>query len=133
MKHIFSNNAWASLVLLLLVTMISSCSENDNSIWWSDIPYIYGAENHAATIELEQTLQLSASPTDKGLDWKSSNESVATVDENGLVTAVGLGEATITVYPKDIETAANGNYVIVTVVDKSIGFVDDQIDQSEAE
>lgn len=31
-----------------------------------------------------------------GLHWTSSNESVATVNSNGLVTAVGLGEATIT-------------------------------------
>ena len=33
---------------------------------------------------------------DRGVDWSSSNESVATVDENGRVTAVGLGECVIT-------------------------------------
>lgn len=35
------------------------------------------------------------------LVWKSDNEDVATVDENGLVTAVGGGEANITVSIKD--------------------------------
>ncbi len=35
------------------------------------------------------------------LEWSSSDEKVATVDENGLVTAVGGGEADITVSIKD--------------------------------
>lgn len=34
--------------------------------------------------------------TDKTVTWSSDNEAVATVDENGLVTAVADGEATIT-------------------------------------
>ena len=133
MKHIISSKFWASLTSVLFAAMLCGCSDQDNAIWWSDIVYIYGAEDHAATLELGQTLQLSASPSDNGLVWTSNNESVATVDENGLVTAVGLGEAVITVYPKEFEGAANGNYVVVTVVNKSIEFVDDQIDQSEAE
>ena len=33
--------------------------------------------------------------------WSSSDEAVATVDENGLVTAVGAGRADITVTAKD--------------------------------
>ena len=133
MKHNFSKVLWAALAIVLFAAMTSACSEKDNAIWWSDVPNVYGAENHAATLELEQTLQLSATPTDKGLQWMSNNERVATVSDDGLVTAVGLGEAIINVYPKIIEGAANGNYVIVTVVDKSIGFVDDLVDQSEAE
>ena len=34
---------------------------------------------------------------DLGVTWSVSNEKVATVDENGLVTAVGTGETTLTV------------------------------------
>ena len=64
----------------------------------------------AASIELNQTsasategetLQLTATvmpedATEKTVTWESSNEVVATVDQNGLVTAVAAGTATIT-------------------------------------
>ena len=40
-------------------------------------------------------------PTDTSVTWSSSDESVATVDENGLVTAVMLGETVITVTTND--------------------------------
>ena len=54
--------------------------------------------------EMGQTLQLTASVSDANdvpiddalVTWSSSNESVATVDEEGLVTAVGSGMADIT-------------------------------------
>ena len=42
-----------------------------------------------------------ANAKDQKLTWKSSDESVATVDENGKVTAVGNGTATITVTTED--------------------------------
>lgn len=58
------------------------------------------------TIEIDATQELTAkiSPdnaTNKNVTWSSSNESVATVDENGLVTAVAAGTATITATTKD--------------------------------
>jgi hypothetical protein len=56
-----------------------------------------------------ETLVATVSPegsdaivVDKTVTWKSSNESVATVDSTGKVSAVAVGEATITV------TATNG-------------------------
>lgn len=135
MKKIsYIRKAMAATVLLLTVTMFSACSTQDNAIGWSDVPTIQGAQNHAAVLEMGKTLQLSATTADgKTVEWASSDERVATVDQTGLVTPVTLGETVVTVYPKEIETAANGNYVVVTVVDTGIGFVDDQIDQSEAE
>ena len=55
---------------------------------------------------VSQTLRATINPSDttdaKTLTWKSSNESVATVDQEGKVTAVKNGFATITV------TAVNG-------------------------
>ena len=55
--------------------------------------------------EADETLEATVAPTDaskKTVTWKSSDEDVATVDENGKVTAVAVGTATITA------TATNG-------------------------
>ena len=48
------------------------------------------------TVQLEATV-LPEDTTDKTLEWKSSNDAVAIVDEYGLVTAISEGTATITV------------------------------------
>ncbi len=55
----------------------------------------------SASILVGQTQQLTAtiSPsnaTNQNLSWSSNNSSVVTVDQNGLVTAVGSGVATVT-------------------------------------
>ncbi len=52
------------------------------------------------TEQLQATV-LPENATNKNLIWKSSDVKVATVDENGLVTVVAEGEATITVTTED--------------------------------
>ena len=57
-------------------------------------------------LEATQTTTLVATvlpelTTDKSVTWSSSNESVAIVDENGMVTAIAVGEATITATTTD--------------------------------
>ena len=52
-----------------------------------------------------------------GLTWTSDNEEVATVDENGLVTAVGEGTATITATANDGSGVAASCVVTVTFID----------------
>lgn len=55
----------------------------------------------AASIEVGQTLQMDAvfdpaNTTDQEIHWSSSDESVATITDGGLVTAESVGQATIT-------------------------------------
>ena len=69
--------------------------------------------NTEATIERQSTLRLTATVLPENcrnntLKWSSDNEEVATVDENGLVTAVSVGEANITA------TAVDGSGVTAT-------------------
>ena len=70
-------------------------------------------DNTEATIERQSTLRLTATVLPENcrnntLTWSSDNEEVATVDENGLVTAVSVGEANITA------TAVDGSGVTAT-------------------
>ena len=55
-------------------------------------------------IDASKTLTATVTPenaADKSVTWSSSNESVATVEQNGKISAVGVGEATITVTTTD--------------------------------
>ena len=63
----------------------------------------------------DETAQLTAEVTpsyadNKRVTWQSSDEKVATVDENGKVTAVGNGTATITA------TSVSGSYTAIVSV-----------------
>ena len=56
----------------------------------------------SATLEVKKILQLSATvnpsdTTNKAVKWNSNNNNIATVSANGLVTAIGVGNAVITV------------------------------------
>lgn len=60
----------------------------------------------AVSLKATETAELSvnilpATTTNKTVTWKSQNEAVATVDANGVVTAIAVGETTITVTTAD--------------------------------
>jgi formylglycine-generating enzyme required for sulfatase activity len=58
-----------------------------------------------------------ANATNQNVNWKSDDTDIATVDDDGMVTAVAVGEATITVTTEDGEYMATCN---VTVTDYGI-------------
>ncbi|MCH5227257.1 MAG: leucine-rich repeat protein [Muribaculaceae bacterium] len=62
------------------------------------------------TIQLEATV-LPENTTDKSLSWNSSDPNIATVSDNGLVTAVSAGTAIITVTCGEVSSTCE---VIVT-------------------
>ena len=86
-----------------------------------------------ATMKIGETLTLTATvtpddATDKSVTWSSSDDKIATVDEDGTVTAVAEGEAVITVKTtdggytaeckvtvKDVASAVDGTSVIIGV------------------
>lgn len=77
-----------------------------------------------------ETLQLTAtiypdSATNKNVTWKSSDKTVATVDESGLVTAVGNGTADITA------TTEDGNFKATCQVTVEIPELTLSLDKSE--
>jgi uncharacterized protein YjdB len=52
------------------------------------------------TVTLQPIIQ-PANATDQSVTWESSNKTVATVSRNGVVTALNIGQATITATTKD--------------------------------
>lgn len=71
------------------------------------------------------TIQLAASvtptnATNKAVSWSSSNESVATVDEDGLVTLIAAGSATITATSVSNGTITGTKYITANAVNVAV-------------
>ena len=72
----------------------------------------------AANVTLVPTFTSDVSgkqPTNTKLTWESSNNQIATVDENGLVTALGVGDVTITATATDGSGVKGTCKVTITV------------------
>ncbi len=79
-----SNGMVATCAVTVTIIPVESISLNKNKL--------------ELTVEDTETLIATITPdnaTDKTVTWKSSNREVATVSENGLVTAIGVGTAII--------------------------------------
>ena len=90
------------LMSISLITTYSCKKEKDKSVSVTEVGL-----NKTSTTLIEgetETLVATVMPenaTDKSVVWESGNESAATVSQEGLVTAVGEGKATITVKTND--------------------------------
>lgn len=85
------------------------------------LPVVYGTDDApavtpetAATGESAETDEKLAKAASKlSVEWTSSDESVATVDATGTVTAVAAGEANVTASVKDADIAASTHIKVV--------------------
>ena len=97
----------------------ATCAVTVNPIPVSSV----GLDKTSATLVVGNTLTLEASvlpdnATDKSVTWESDATDVATVDEDGKVTAVAEGTATITV--KSVADPTKKAECTITVTDGSI-------------
>ncbi|MFA6190384.1 MAG: Ig-like domain-containing protein [Candidatus Staskawiczbacteria bacterium] len=77
-------------------------------------------DDSTASILVDATHQLTSTvapdnATDSSVTWSSSNTSVATVSDTGLVTAISAGTATITVTTTDGDHTATATITVPTV------------------
>lgn len=120
------NKFFALFTILLSISLITTYSckkEKDKSVSVTEVGL-----NKTSTTLIEgetETLIATVMPenaTDKSVVWESGNESAATVSQEGLVTAVGEGKATITVKTNDggfsasCEVTVNKKVIAVTGV-----------------
>ena len=87
----------------------------------ADVPLAIGA-----THQLTATV-LPKNATNRAVAWTSSNRNIATVNNNGLVTAVAVGTATITVTTADGDKTATSEITVACNIDNSAGVVIDGI------
>lgn len=85
---------------------------------FSDLATAISLNKTTAVLTLGNTLQLTATilpinAANKTVNWTSSDSSIATVDNNGLVTAVATGTATITATTTDGSNLSASCEVIV--------------------
>ena len=111
------------LLSISLITTYSCKKEKDKSVSVTEVGL-----NKTSTTLIEgetETLVATVMPenaTDKSVVWESGNESAATVSQEGIVTAVGEGKATITVKTNDggfsasCEVTVNKKVIAVTSV-----------------
>ena len=138
-KNIFSK-ILVAVAMVATTGVFSSCdalSNLDNGTYLGDMVISGpGVANHEATLEMESTLQLKCAEMFSGMNevrWRTADPNIARVDEtSGLVTPVATGIVRIDAYT-DTENVRQGDYVMVTVVGKSLGVIDDALNQSLAD
>ena len=93
--HIVKSSRWA-IIWLVFTALFYSC-QTDKEVYVSSV----SLNQATAEMLIGETLQLAAvvnpsNVSDKNIMWASSKQSVATITNSGLVTAVGEGTSTIT-------------------------------------
>ena len=93
-------NRRIALLLLIILPVFFSCTEKEPEVEQVISVESVTISKNTAELTIGETLQLSASvspssATNKEISWSSSNQSVASVNASGLVTAAGEGTTII--------------------------------------
>ena len=120
------NKFFALFTILLSISLITTYSCKKEKVKSVSVTEVGLNKTSTTLIEGEtESLVATVMPenaTDKSVVWESGNESAATVSQEGLVTAVGEGKATITVKTNDggfsasCEVTVNKKVIAVTGV-----------------
>ncbi len=90
--------------LHFIANMLGVGASSDNLNWDPVVEYVkLGLSDYSLSMYKGAVYELKAS--DPGVLWRSDNESAATVDQSGKITAVGIGAATITASLGEAEAA----------------------------
>ncbi len=87
---------------------------------------LFVSETTHETVQLTANLQ-PADATNQNVSWASSDDSVATVDNNGLVTAVAAGNVSITVTTEDGGHTASCEIVVASTIGINSVFATDLV------
>lgn len=105
------NKSFLFVSCLIASLVVTSCNSSLSSLTIS-------SENDVHSLEVGQTLQLNVSGDkeikNSDVSWESGNIDVASVDQNGLVTTLLEGNATINAYYKE-NRDIKAEYKIVVV------------------
>jgi hypothetical protein len=99
-----------SIIMFSILTLFYSCEKNDPFIKVTDVFIDKGFVTMVESNALKLNAVVSpSSATNKKLKWTSSNDSVVTVDVNGLLTAHKKGVAVVIVVTEDGSKTATSN------------------------
>ena len=143
MRKLF-RSFFAAIIAIMLAGIVTNCKKDEpvgpnggNGGGGTQTVAVTGVSLNKTTLSLveggSETLTAAVAPsnaTNKAVSWKSSDASIASVDNNGKVSAVKAGSATITVTTSDGGKTATCS---VTVTSKTINVTGVTIDKTELE
>lgn len=96
----------------------------------NDVPQMLHLYNQSVHVGVGQTTevmwaQLPLGTTDKGVTWTSSDERIATVDNNGLIRGVGCGKVTLNAKTNYGDAQASCSVTVLIATPENIRLVND--------
>ena len=96
----------------------------------NDVPQMLHLYNQSVRVGVGQTTevmwaQLPLGTTDKGVTWTSSDERIATVDNNGLIRGVGCGKVTLNAKTNYGDAQASCTATVLIATPENIRLVND--------